>query len=83
MVTKQNQPCERSYFQNNLTEIISFTGNHVVQRAKHGIAGTTGNGLAYSPAKGYVGPDDFKVAVDFANRAGPGKFFIHFNVTVE
>jgi hypothetical protein len=38
---------------------------------------------AYMPAKGYAGPDDFKVAVDFKDRTGVGKFYIHFNVTVK
>jgi hypothetical protein len=82
IITPHDQPCERNYWVGGGYVSVEFLGNKVVQPAKHGIAGTSGNGMAYMPAKGYVGPDDFKVAVDFRDRAGVGKFYIHFNVTV-
>src|ERR1700742_2894154 len=60
MVVAHDQACERPYRPNTP---ITFLGNRVVQRARHGIAGANGNTFAYMPGKGYVGTDDFAVEV--------------------
>jgi hypothetical protein len=83
IVTTRDQACERGYSAAGGNVTAEFLSNKVVEHAKHGVAGTSGNGMAYMPAKGYAGPDDFKVAVDFKDRTGVGKFYIHFNVTVK
>src|SRR5579872_421677 len=59
-----------------------FLGSRIIERAKHGIAATSGNATAYSPNKGYVGPDDFVVERSFEWSGRSGKFKIHYHVTV-
>ncbi len=54
----------------------------MIQRAKHGIAGTNGNMFAYQPSKGYAGPDDFAVEVSYKQGSETGKFVVHFTVAV-
>lgn len=83
MAVQRDQPCERPYRPARTSAPIEFLNNHVTQRAKHGIAGVEGNTFAYSPAKGYVGPDDFTVMMNYRLGKDTGKFFVHFAVTVQ
>jgi len=77
----QDQACERPYRPNGPSH-ATITGNRVVQRAKHGVAGVNGNVFAYQPSKGYAGSDDFTVEVSYRQRNESGKFFVHFSVVV-
>jgi hypothetical protein len=84
MGTSRDQPCERPYNQGgNMTIALELRNHRIVQRAKHGIAGVSGLAMAYTPDKGYVGKDDFLVEVDFRQGTASGKFYVHWNVTVE
>lgn len=83
MAVLRDQPCERPYRPARTSAPIEFLNNHVTQRAKHGIAGVEGNTFAYAPAKGYVGPDDFTVMMNYRLGKDVGKFFVHFAVTVQ
>jgi hypothetical protein len=83
LIVTHDQACERPYKPNPNGRVIEFLGNRVVQRAKHGIAGASGNTFAYQPTKGYVGPDDFVVEVAYRQDRDVGKFFVHFAVTVQ
>lgn len=83
MVVVRDQACERPYRPNPNAPGVSFFGNRVVQRAKHGIAGANGSTFAYQPSKGYVGPDDFAVEVTYRQGRDNGKFVVHFAVAVQ
>ncbi len=76
----RDETCERVYHPRFLAELLS---NRVVRRAKHGIAGANGNTFAYSPFKGYVGPDDFTVEVGYRQGTEVGKFLVHWNIVVQ
>jgi hypothetical protein len=78
----RDQPCERT-LSAVLMGDLQYLGNRITQRAKHGVAGITGNALAYLPAKGYIGPDDFDLVMDYRNNKEVGKYFVHFTVTVQ
>jgi hypothetical protein len=78
----RDQACHRPYRPVGPTP-AQILGNRVVQRAKHGIAGTNGNMFAYQPSKGYAGPDDFAVEVSYKQGSETGKFVVHFTVTVQ
>jgi hypothetical protein len=78
----RDQPCERT-LSAVLMGDLQYLGNRITQRAKHGIAGISGNALAYLPAKGYVGPDDFDLVMDYRNNREVGRYFVHFTVTVQ
>jgi hypothetical protein len=79
---KRDQPCERPALPRE-SDDVQLISARVSQRAKHGIAGSNLNAIAYAPGKGYVGGDDF--VFEFAYRRGneAGKVFVHFDVTVE
>jgi hypothetical protein len=83
MTVQHDQPCERPYRPYPNSPPIEFLDNHITQRAKHGIAGVEGNTFAYAPAKGYVGPDDFTVVMNYRLNKAVSKFFVHFAVTVQ
>jgi hypothetical protein len=84
MGTSRDQPCERPYNQGvNMRIALELRGHRIVQRAKHGIAGVSGIAMAYIPAKGYVGKDEFTVEVDFRQGTASGKFYVHWTVTVQ
>jgi hypothetical protein len=82
MGTSRDEPCERPYNQQGRVA-VELLGHRVIQRAKHGVAGVSGMGMAYAPAKGYVGKDEFTVEVDFRQGSESGKFYVHWNVTVQ
>ena len=65
-----------------MTVALELKNHRIVQRARHGIAGVSGLAMAYTPAKGYVGKDEFLVEVDFRQGMASGKFYVHCNVTV-
>ena len=82
MSMSRDETCERGYNPPpNVT--IEIIGNHVVQRAKHGVAGVSGGTMAYAPAKGYVGKDEFSVEVDYRQGQETRKFTVHWDVTVQ
>ncbi len=85
MTLSRDEVCERPYDQGNRpTGPIQELLNHrLVQRAKHGVAGVSGIAMAYAPAKGYVGKDDFTVEVDFRQGTVTGKYYVHWNVMVQ
>ncbi|MBN8981984.1 MAG: hypothetical protein J0I29_12010 [Rhizobiales bacterium] len=83
MTVQRDQPCERPYRPARTSAPIEFLDNRVTQRAKHGVAGVEGNTFAYAPAKGYVGPDDFTVQMNYRLGKEVGKFHVHFAVTVQ
>ena len=82
MAVTHDSACERPYDPRGNAP-IEFLGHRVVARAKHGIAGLNGTTFAYAPAKGYVGPDDFTIEVDYRQNGQPGKFTVHWNVVVQ
>jgi len=87
MSMSRDQTCERPYAPGAMGTgsfaSLEFRGHRIIQRAKHGLAGVNGNVMAYAPAKGYVGKDDFTVEVDFRQGTQSGKFQVHWNVTVQ
>jgi hypothetical protein len=64
------------------TSALAYLDSRIVVRAKHGVAGTNGNAIAYSPNKGYVGSDDFVVQKVYELNGRTSKFKIHYTVTV-
>jgi len=84
MSMSRDQPCERPYNQGgNMTVALELRGHRIIQRAQHGVAGVSGLAMAYMPAKGYVGKDEFTVEVDFRQGQATGKFYVHWNVVVQ
>jgi hypothetical protein len=88
MSMSRDQTCERVYTPGGglgagSTNQMSILSNHVIQRARHGIAGANGNTFAYSPNKGFSGTDDFVVEVAYKQGNESGKFTVHWNVTVQ
>jgi hypothetical protein len=83
MVVTHDTACERPYRPHTSGRTVQIVSNRVVQRARHGIAGASGNVFAYKPEKGYVGSDDFTVEVAYRQDNEAGKFFVHFAVTVQ
>jgi len=83
IVVTHDQPCERPYRPNPNATHIEFLSHRIVQRAKHGIAGVNGTTFAYAPSKGYAGPDEFAVEVNYRQGNNAGKFLVHFNVAVQ
>jgi hypothetical protein len=82
MSVVRDQVCERPY-QPNARDPIEIYNHRLINRAKHGIAGLNGTTFAYAPAKGYVGPDEFTIEVDYKRGGQPGKFTVHWNVEVQ
>jgi hypothetical protein len=80
MSMSRDEACERFYRTQGTAQFLS---NRVIQRARHGIAGANGNTFAYKPAKGYVGPDEFTVKVNYRQGSDVGVFFVHWNVLVQ
>ena len=62
---------------------LAYLDSRIIVRAKHGIAGTSGNGIAYSPNKGYIGQDDFVVEKAFQLNGRTGRYKIHYHVDVQ
>jgi hypothetical protein len=83
MTVTRDTACERPYRPYSGGRAVQIVSNRVVQRARHGIAGASGNTFAYKPATGYVGPDDFTVEVAYRQDNEAGKFFVHFAVKVQ
>ena len=83
MVVTRDTACERPYRPYSGGRAVEIVSNRIVQRARHGIAGASGNTFAYQPQKGYVGTDDFLVEVAYRQDKEAGKFFVHFTVTVQ
>ena len=84
MSMSRDQTCERVYNPGGAAiNPMSILSNHVIQRARHGIAGANGNTFAYSPNKGFVGTDEFVVEVAYKQGNENGKFTVHWNVTVQ
>lgn len=83
MAVTRDQACERPYRPHPRGPSVEIVSNRVSQRARHGIAGVNANTMAYKPAKGYVGPDEFVVEVAYRQNGQPGKFYVHFAVTVQ
>ena len=88
MSMSRDQTCERVYTPGGApgatpTTPASIVSNHVIQRARHGIAGANGNTFAYSPNKGFAGTDEFVVEVAYKQGSENGKFTVHWNVTVQ
>jgi hypothetical protein len=84
MSTSRDEVCERPYQPRAVSgPIVEIIGHRLVQRAKHGIAGISGTTMAYEPGKGYVGKDEFTVEVDYRQGQQTGKFYVHWNVTVQ
>ena len=84
MTMAHDQTCERIYHPPPQTkDIIEFLSNHVVQRAKHGIAGANANTFAYAPSKGFVGQDDFTVLVAYRQGKDTGTFSVHWHIVVQ
>ena len=81
MMLSHDQVCERPYNPSSSSP-IEIMSNRIVHRAKHGIAGVNGNTFAYSPAKGFVGQDEFLVEVRYKQAGQSGKFFVHWTITV-
>ena len=56
MSVSRDEPCERTLGSSGSIGLApEFLGSHIVQRAKHGVAGVNGTTFAYAPAKGYTG----------------------------
>src|SRR5438105_10714539 len=69
MSMSRDQVCERpntpGAMGSSSLNTLAFISERITQRAKHGIAGASGNTVAYAPAKGYVGKDEFTMEVEY------------------
>ena len=87
MSMSRDQVCERPNTPGALgsssLNALSFISERITQRAKHGVAGASGNSMAYAPAKGFVGRDEFTVEVEFRQGQETGKYYVHWTVTVQ
>jgi len=57
--TKRDTPCEIPISLGSAADVL--LSQHLVSRPSHGVAGQSGSAYAYSPAKGFVGQDNFKM----------------------
>jgi len=87
MTLSHDQICERPNMPGQgggqSINMLQFLSERITQRARHGVAGASGNTMAYAPAKGYVGKDEFTVEVVFRQGQQGGKYYVHWNVTVQ
>ena len=87
MIMPHDQVCERPNAPvqggGQSVNMLEFLSERITQRARHGVAGASGNAMAYAPAKGYVGKDEFTVEVTFRQGQQGGKYSVHWNVTVQ
>lgn len=89
MTMSRDEVCERPNTPNpggggaSSLSVLEFLSERITQRAKHGVAGASGNTMAYAPAKGYVGKDEFTVEVEYRQGQQTGKYYVHWNVTVQ
>jgi len=82
----RNETCERAFQQPGArgpAGDVLYLASRIIQRARHGIAGASGNVVAYRPAKDYVGTDDFVMKMTFNQYGKLGKFTTHYAVTVK
>jgi hypothetical protein len=64
LAVNRDQPCERP-FRPRATDNVELIGVRVSERSKHGVAGSNGTMIAYSPSKGFVGRDDFVIEIRY------------------
>jgi hypothetical protein len=86
MTLGRDQVCVRPYLANgnaNSNSMLQIYDHRLLQHAKHGIAGLNATTMAYSPAKGFVGSDDFLIEVLYRETGHYGKFKVHWNVSVQ
>jgi hypothetical protein len=82
--TRRDENCNANTASTALkTSALAYLDSRIIVRAKHGVAGTNGNTIAYSPNKGYVGTDDFVVQKVYELNGRTSKFKIHYTVTVQ
>jgi hypothetical protein len=77
MSMARDEACRRDYHPNPHMTRVEFLGHRLVQRARHGIAGLSGLTFAYQPNRGFVGSDDFAIAVNYRQGSETGKFTVH------
>jgi len=82
MTLPPDQTCLRPYTGTS-ANALELVDHRLVERAKHGVAGLNGNTFAYAPAKGYTGKDEFIIEVLYRQFGKYGKYFVHWNVTVQ
>jgi hypothetical protein len=84
MATGPDETCVLSASSTGLlASPMAFLSARIIERAKHGVAATNGNSIAYSPTKGYVGSDDFVVERAFELSGRTGKYKVHYHVSIK
>jgi hypothetical protein len=86
MVLSRNEACEKPVTQpgrNGSGVMVQYIDSRVAVRAKHGIAGVSGNTVAYKPDKDYVGTDEFVKEMVFRQNGKLGRYKVRYIVTVK
>ena len=81
IVVDKDRTCERP-INPRASDGVQFVSMRISRQARRGRAGTSGYTVAYNPAKGFAGPDQFEVEVNWRRPPDAGKVFITFDVTV-
>ena len=78
--TKRDTPCHIGIVLGSAADVLH--SQHVIVRPNHGAAGVSGATYIYSPSKGFVGQDSFKLERVFLRGSGAfvSYMVVHMNV---
>src|ERR1700677_2317953 len=81
MTLSRNEACERPVSQpgrGGAGIVVQYLDSRIAVRAKHGIAGASGNTVAYKPDKDYVGNDEYVKETVFRQNGKLGRYKVHY-----
>jgi hypothetical protein len=86
MILSRNEACEKFAIpvgRGGSGTVVQYIDSRIAERAKHGVAGVSGNVVAYKPDKDYVGRDDFVKEMVFRQSGKLGRYTVRYLVTVQ